>query len=78
MSHVGQRVMQKLLGMVVPEVRTAVLLLLLMRVMEKEQWGRGMRWKERGGGEKRKATNFPIAHESKYLRLQHFSTGHLE
>lgn len=37
MSYVGQRVMQKLLGMVVPEVRTAVLLLLLMWVMEKEQ-----------------------------------------
>lgn len=39
MSYVGQRVMQKLLGMVVPEVRTAVLLLLLMWVMETEQEG---------------------------------------
>lgn len=37
MSYVGQRVMQKLLGMVVLEVKTAVLLLLLMWVMEKEQ-----------------------------------------
>lgn len=79
MSYVGQRVMQKLLGMVVPEVRTAVLLLLLMWVMEKEQEGaKGDEVEGAGVGGERKSYQLSYRPWAQLPKTSTFSTGHLE